>query len=192
MPWPTPYFQPNPKQDCQFYATAYLCRCFGFAEVTAQDVMAFRHTPREIGGEPGRFLSEAHFPEMMFGLEIYPFWLDMTPEHNYGDRWWLGPSQRPWVEQMLADGWLGRIEVMRVREMAHACVLLESRGDAGALIFDPYAGLVVESWEWLLGPGPRHKDTDGWADSHRIEAWYRRATVATERSPTPQPQQSAE
>lgn len=172
--WPVPYKQPNPKQDCQFYACAYLCRALGFPGVTAEDVMVFRSTPRDIGGQSGRMLSEAHYPEMVCGLEMYPFWQDKTPERDYYDRWWLGPDAREWVEQMLADGWLARIDVMRVREMAHACVILETRGDAGALIFDPHAGLVVESWDWLLGPGPRHKDADGWADSHRIEAWYRR------------------
>lgn len=170
MDWPAPYLQPNPKQDCQFYATAYLCRALGHPDVTAEDVMTFRHTPREVGGEPGRFLSEAHYPEMVCALEIDAWWRDRNPHGVQNERWWLGPSQREWVEQMLRDGWLGRIDVMRVREMAHACVLLESRGDAGALIFDPHAGLVVESWQWLLAGGPGH-------DCHRIEAWYRRKEV---------------
>lgn len=173
--WPAPYFQPNPKQDCQFYAIAYLCRSLGFPDVTAEEVMAFRRTPREIGGQPGRFLSEAHFPEDVCGLEMYPFWRDKTPEpeRDYR-RWWLGPSQRSWVEQMLADGWLARIDVMRVREMAHACVVLESRGNDGALIFDPAKGVIIEPWDWLLGPGPHYKDADGYGMAHRIEAWYRR------------------
>lgn len=162
--WPDAYYQPDPSKDCQFYTTAYICRCLGYSDVTAQDVMTFRHTPR---GEAGRFWSEAHYPEEVCGLEMLPYWRDMDEAHHFNDRWWLGPSQRAWVEQMLADGWIAYAHVMRSTVMSHAVTLLEARGDAGVFMMDPVHGPVVESWKWFLSSGPHHGN---WC--HRIEAWY--------------------
>ena len=36
--WPEPYLQPNPREDCGYYATAYIARCLGRSDVTAEQV----------------------------------------------------------------------------------------------------------------------------------------------------------
>ena len=163
MDWPTAYLQPDPKQDCNFYSTAYICRCLGYPDVVADDVRAFRETP----DIEGRYTHEAHYPERLDGIEMQPYWRDHRPDGGFNDRWWLGPTQQSWVEQMLADGWIARADVLRVTFMGHAVVVLESRGDTGVLLMDPVHGMVVEPWEWFLAGGPGH-------ECHRIEAWYRR------------------
>ena len=154
--WPAPYLQPDVTRDCAFYATAYLARCLGRNEISAQSVMAWREqTTRH----------EDYYIEQALGVESRSWWHDKDDDERRV-RWWLGPRGREWVESWLADGWIGGAHVHRISAMTHAVAVLGA-SDAGVLLMDPILGHVVEPWEWFLGVGA------GTFGCHRITAWHR-------------------
>lgn len=156
--WPEPYIQPNPKQDCTFYAAAYIARCLGWPETTAQDVIDWRERENRY---------EHHFLIERDGVETRRWWDDRDDEDERR-RWWLGPGGREWVQRWIRDGWIGYVHIHRIAEMSHAVVLLDAT-DEGALLMDPIYGHVVEPWDWFLGDGP------GNHGAHHIQGWHRRS-----------------
>lgn len=170
MDWPAPYLQPDRSKDCGFYAAAYMARCLGHPETTAQQVMDWR-------AETSRH--EAYHARYALGAEMRTMW-DVFGSDLSRKEFWLGPGTQDWVRGWLADGWIAHLCVHRIAEGGHAAVLLEARDD-GALLMDPIYGHITEPWSWLLGPGPKHND--GWpgaAEDGRpfygctyVEGWYR-------------------
>ena len=171
--WPEPYLQPDRNKDCSFYAQAYVARCLGRTEVTAQDVMDWKQAANR--GET-RYVREAH------AADAYGFW---DAERDGGEEarrpFWLGPAQREWVCDRTAAGWVAQVMVNRKAGMGHAVVLLDGDND-GVLLMDPVFGHVTEPWAWFLGPGPKSEAAE-WPGSapdgrafwgcHFIEGWYR-------------------
>lgn len=152
--WPEPLLQPDKKKDCMIYSTAYLCRCLGYADVTPEQVRAYREETR---------FKEVHFPETL-GIAMDCYW-----RYEDEQRWkqfWLGVEQKAWVQQRLAQGYLALAAVHRVPEMGHIVVLLDA-DETGVLLADPALGHVCETWEWFLGTGARKPGC------HRIDGWYR-------------------
>lgn len=168
--WPAPYLQPDRKQDCGFYAAAYLARCLGYPETTAEQVKAWRAETRK---------HEAYFARDALGCEFRTFW-DVYGDEPARKIFWQGPAAGDWVRSWLADGWIAQVNVHRIADMGHAVVLLEARDD-GAFLMDPISGHMTEPWGWFLGPGVRNGP--GWPGSapdgrafhgcHFIEGWYR-------------------
>lgn len=159
MTYPAPLLQPDPHDGCVYYAVAYICHCFGCAEVTPEQVQAFRKQHNK---------HEGMFPELQCGLQQERFWHYLRLSKEERLLFWLGPGTRPWVEQHFDKGQIGLVTVERVKGIAHAIVALESRGDDGVYIMDPLYGHRVESWDWFLGIGP------GTHGCHHIEGWYSR------------------
>lgn len=161
--WPAPYLQPDRHTGCIEHSTAYICRCLGHSEVTAEQVEAWRRD----GHSDGKHYWEGMYPQMILGHAILRFWKSLG-DHDEAERlrYWLGPGTREWVEQHLAAGQIGLVQVHRIATMAHAVVLLEARGDAGVFLMDPIYGHIIEPWDWFLGIGP------GNHGCHHIEGWY--------------------
>lgn len=161
--WPAPYLQPDPREDCGFYAAAYLARCLGRQDVTADQVKAWRADTR---------CHETQYARRVIGAEMRTFWdeekvvsLVTSPEERR--RWfWLGPGLRGWVTGWLFTGWIAQVMLHRIPEMGHAAVVLGC-SDEGVLLMDPIYGHVTESWDWFLGIGA------GTHGCHFIEGWYR-------------------
>ena len=153
--WPQPLLQPDKQRDCLLYSVAYLCHCCGFMDVTPEQVRQYR---TETGW------MERSFPEKRLSVQAEYYWHYKQPA-DY-QRFWLGLSQRVWVEQHFIDGQIALVCVHRVSEMGHIVVLLEA-DSSGVLLADPIAGHVRETWEWLLGIGP------GMYGCHRVEGWYK-------------------
>lgn len=151
--WPDPLIQPDKKKDCSFHSVAYLCRCFGFLQVTADDVKAFRQRTG---------FKEVHYPEDL-GIAMDCYW--RHEDEQQWRRFWLGIEQRAWVQEHLVQGQIALVSVHRVPEMGHSVVLLEA-DEAGVLLADPAAGHVRETWDWFLGVGP------GTHGCHCIDGWY--------------------
>lgn len=162
--WPGPYLQPDRKKDCGFYAAAYLARCLGRPDVTAEQVKAWRAETRR---------HEDHYAEAVLGAEMRDFWDACTDETasmagNLTDgKFWMGPGAEPWVRSWLADGWIAHVEVHRIAELGHAVVLLDADED-GVLLMDPLSGHITEPWDWFLGVGP------GIRGAHHVAGWYRK------------------
>lgn len=154
--WPAPLLQPDRHKDCLLYSVAYLCHCFGYPEVTPEQVRAFR-------AEQG--LQESTYPATMCRISSDHHWLH-TREKQAFQRFWLGPHQRSWVERSLASGRVGLISVERTPGRAHSLVLLENQGETGVLVMDPLYGHRIDTWEWFLSVGPGHHGC------HRIDGWY--------------------
>lgn len=156
---PEPYYQPAGTRDCSFYAVAYLARCLGHPDVTADQVKDWR-------AATGRH--EDEFISRELGHERRR-WGDDRDDEAARRRWWLGPGSADWVRGWLDAGWLGLSVVHRIASMGHAVAVLDAT-DAGPLLMDPWPGLgghLVEPWDWFLGSGA------GNHGCHRIDAWYR-------------------
>lgn len=161
--WPAPYLQPERHTGCIEHSTAYLCRCLGYADVTADQIGAWRDN----GHTDGKHYWEGMYPSLVLGhAKPQRFWQFYDSDEAEQRRFWLGPGTRPWVEQHLAAGHLALVQLHRIPTMAHAVVLLEARGDEGVFLMDPIYGHVVESWDWFLGIGP------GNHGCHHVEGWY--------------------
>lgn len=168
--WPEPYLQPDRNKDCGYYSAAYVARCLGHPEVTADQVREWRAETRRL---------ETMYAHLALGAEMHHWGI-------YGDAperkiFWTGPKALGWVRGWLADGWIAQVLVHRKAEMAHAVVLLEASDD-GVLLMDPVFGHITEPWGWFLGPGPKAECADwpGIAPDgrpfygcHFIEGWYR-------------------
>lgn len=166
--WPDPYLQPDKRVDCHLYTVAWIARHFGRLDANAEQVRDLREGRVD---PDGKRLSEDHFLDGLADVERDSYWLHYGPPGNGFadvDEWWLGPKHRAWVEQHLAEGWVGYAHIHRVEEMAHAVALLEDRGDVGVLLMDPGVGIIVEPWSYFLSHGTGHPL------SHRISSWYRR------------------
>lgn len=151
-----PYFQPLGSTDCSYYAIAYLARCLGHADVTADQVKAWRAVT---GLHEDRFL----------GVELRAERLGIT--YDEGD-WWLGPTAQPWVTKYLDAGYIGLAVIHRIPTLGHAVAVLAA-SDWGVDLMDPWpvgGGLITEPWDAFLGPGPGHAGV-----THRIACWYRAA-----------------
>lgn len=167
---PAPYLQPDHKQDCGFYAAAYIARCLGHPEVTAERIKAWRAETRK---------HEAYYAREALGAEYRTFW-DVYGDEPERKIFWMGPDAEAWVRDWLADGWIAAVNLHRIAEMGHAAAVLGARDD-GVLLMDPIYGHVTEPWGWFLGPGVRNGP--GWPGSapdgrafhgcHFIEGWYR-------------------
>lgn len=161
--FPEPYLQPDRTRDCGFYGAAYLARCLGFPDVTAEQVKAWR-------SETCRH--EDHYARVALGAQMRTFWDECTDdtasvaENLRRGRFWMGPGTGEWVRSWLADGWIAHAEVMRISAFGHAVVLLDA-SDEGVLLMDPLYGHVIEPWGWFLGSGP------GTPGAHHIAGWYR-------------------
>jgi hypothetical protein len=151
---PVAYLQPDPKRDCGFYATAYIARCLGHPEITAQDVMAWR-------ASTGRH--EDWYLDAELGITAERFAVEPAEHRRI---WWLGPDAQEWVQGWLDRGWIGKAEVHRVPHMVHGVVVLGYSAN-GVELMDPLTGFVTESWEWFLGVG------SGVHGCHHIGGWYR-------------------
>lgn len=154
--WPPPLLQPNRNEGCFTYSMAYLCHCLGYTEVTPDDVRLFREQEHKW---------EGMFPVVRFGAKIERHW-NYEDDRNEWRRYWLGPGTRSWVEKHLTSGQISVIIVERIPAIAHALVLLESKGDEGVLVMDPLYGHRIESWDWFLSIGP------GNHGCHHIDGWF--------------------
>ena len=180
MSWPEPYLQPDRNQDCGFYSAAYVARCLGHPDVTAEQVKAWRE-------ETSRH--ETYHAGAVLGAEVRRFW-DVFDDEPARKIFWLGPGAEDWVRGWLADGWIAQIAVHRIPEMGHAAVLLEASDD-GVLLMDPIFGHMTEPWGWFLGPGTRDgrgRDGDWYGSApdgrkfygcHYVEGWYRARVAET-------------
>lgn len=154
--WPEPYLQPDRTKDCGFYATAYIVRCLGNPDVTADEIKAWRELTR---------YHETAYPRDVTGAQTRTFAsLDVTATERA--EYYMGPGREGWVRRWLEGGWIGYATVFRIPGMAHAVAVLGG-GDDGVLLMDPLSGHVTEPWEWFLGIGP------GRYGCHYIESWYR-------------------
>jgi hypothetical protein len=171
--WPEPYLQPDRTKDCGYYAAAYVARCLGYPETTAEQVRQWRaETTRH----------EAYHAHFALGAEMRTHWTEFRDGPGRAI-FWQGPDAGDWARRWLADGWIAQMAVHRIAEMGHAVVALEA-SDEGVLLMDPIYGHVVEPWDWFLGPGPRAGRQD-WPGStadgrafhgcHYVEGWYRAA-----------------
>jgi hypothetical protein len=162
--FPEPYLQPDRQRDCGFYAAAYIARCLGRPEVTADQVKAWRAETH---------YHEDHYAHRVLGAEMRTFWDECADDtSSMADnlkrgKFWMGPGTEDWVRSWLDKGWIAHVEVMRISALGHAVVLLDA-GNDGVLLMDPLTGHVTEPWEWFLGIGP------GKHGSHHVAAWYRR------------------
>ena len=171
--FPEPYLQPNRNEDCGFYTAAYVARCLGHPDVTAQQVKDWRAETRK---------HEAHYVHDVLGAQMRTHWTEFGHVADEAGRkvFWLGPGTEEWVRSWLADGWLAALNVHRIPEMGHAVALLDA-ADEGVLLHDPIYGHVIEPWGWFLGPGPKHDGSwPGSAPDGRafygctyVEGWYR-------------------
>ena len=175
MTWPEPYLQPDRTKDCGFYAAAYIARCLGRQDITAEQVKAWRAATTR---------HEAYYVTAELGAETRRFW-DVFGDGPERKIFWLGPDAEEWVRGWLAGGWIAQLQVHRIPEMGHAVVLLEA-SDNGALLMDPIYGHITEPWGWLLGPGARNgRETPDWLSPapdgrefygcHYVEGWYRKS-----------------
>ena len=156
--FPEPYLQPDRHEDCGYYAAAYVARCLGHPDVTAEQVKAWR--------------AETHCHETMYalrvlGAEMRRFW-DVYGDEPARKIFWMGPGAENWVRGWLTDGWIAQACLHRIPEMGHAVAVLDA-AEEGVLLMDPIYGHVIEPWEWFLGIGP---GTNG---CHFIEGWYKPA-----------------
>lgn len=169
--WPVPYLQPDRMKDCGYYAQAYLARCLGHPDITADQVRAWREETR---------IHETRYSPNVLGAAYYG-WGDCehgSPEHT---AFWLGPGAQEWLTGWLDGGWIAQIHVHRIPTYGHAAVVLGASDD-GVLLMDPIYGHITEPWGWLLGPGPK-RGNPAWPGSapdgrefygcHFIEGWYR-------------------
>ncbi len=156
--WPAPYLQPEKHTGCIEHSVAYLCRCLGHPDATAEQVAAWREE---------KHCGEWMYPSLVLGIPTERFWQWYEVDEAEQRRFWLGQETRPWVERHLAAGELAIVQLHRIPTMAHAVVLLEARGDEGVFLMDPIYGHIVEPWEWFLGIGP------GNHGCHHVEGWYR-------------------
>ena len=152
--WPSPYLQPDPKRECSFYANAYVARCLGFADVTAQQITTWREQTS---------IHEDHYVDRILGVRGHRHW-DFKYDDGYRSRFWLGPDNRPFVEHWLARH-IAKASVHRIAAMSHAVVALEATDD-GVLIMDPIYGHRIEPWDWFLGTGT------GTHGCHRFDVIY--------------------
>ena len=152
--WPAPYLQPDPHRDCHLYATAYVARCLGKPDATAEAVRALFDSGKR----------EEVYPERETGAPMRAYWREAGGYKN--KVWWLGPHAERWVRFWLRRGWVGLAHIHRIPDMTHCVALLEADDD-GVLIMDPIYGFKREPWAFFLGPGAgRHGLV------HRIDAWY--------------------
>jgi hypothetical protein len=165
--FPAPYLQPDRMKDCGYYTAAYIARCLGHSNVTAEQIKAWRAETH---------YHEDRYAEHALGAEIRTFW-DACPDDTASmaenlrrGKYWMGPGAEEWVLSWLADGWIGHAEVMRISTFGHAVAVLQAV-DAGVLLMDPLYGHIIEPWDWFLGLGP------GNHGAHHIGAWYRRGTT---------------
>jgi hypothetical protein len=165
--FPEPYLQPDRSMDCGFYAAAYIARCLGRPEVTAEQVKAWR---AETLRHEDRYAADA------LGAEIRTFWEEradrgepMADALRRG-KFWMGPGTGEWVRSWLASGWIAHVEVHRIAAFGHAVALLDASDD-GVLLMDPLCGHVTEPWGRFLGSGP------GTPGAHYVAGWYRKAAV---------------
>jgi len=155
--FPDPYLQPVSSRDCSYYTTAYLARCLGHPDVTAEQVMAWRDQTRR---------HEDRYIEQALGIESRAWWADVDNDAACR-RWWLGADGADWVREWITDGWIGYASVHRVDFMTHAVAVLDATED-GVLLMDPVYGHVIEPWDWFLGIGA------GTYGCHHISTWHRR------------------
>jgi hypothetical protein len=166
--FPPPYLQPNRKEDCGFYAAAYIARCLGHPETTAEQVKAWR--------AENAYHEDRYAPRAL-GAEMRTFWDECTDdsasmaENLKRGKFWMGPGTEDWVRSWLDGGWIAHVEVHRITTLGHAVVLLDASDD-GPLLMDPLCGHVVEPWDWFLGSGP------GTHGAHHVAGWYRPAVCA--------------
>jgi hypothetical protein len=170
---PEAYLQPDRNKDCSFYSAAYVARCLGFPDVTADDVKAWRSQSR---------YGEVHYAPQALGADMLNPW---QAEREGGkparDPFWLGPRRRSWVETHLDGGWIAQVMVNRIASMGHAVALL-GHSAQGVRLMDPIYGHMTEPWGWFLGPGSKAECAD-WPGAapdgrpffgcHYIEGWYR-------------------
>jgi hypothetical protein len=153
--------------DCGFYAAAYIARCLGRPEVTAEQVKAWRAET---------LYHEDRYAANVLGAETRNFWDECTdPGEPVADalrrgKFWMGRGTGEWVRSWLADGWIAHVEVHRIAAFGHAVVLLDASDD-GVLLMDPLCGHVTEPWDWFLGSGP------GTPRAHYVAGWYRKVTA---------------
>jgi hypothetical protein len=165
--FPEPYLQPDRNMDCGFYAAAYIARCLGRPEVTAEQVKAWR-------GET--HTHEDRYAAVVLAAEVRTFWGECTDlTASVADalrrgQFWMGPGTGEWVRSWLADGWIAHVEVHRIAAFGHAVVLLDASDD-GVLLMDPLCGYVTEPWDWFLGSGA------GTPGAHYVAGWYRKMAV---------------
>lgn len=152
--WPEPYLQPDPKRDCSFYANAYVARCLGFADVTAEQIKTWREVNNR---------DEDWFIRVELGVVPVSYG-DFMDDDDERRKFWLGPDNRTFVEHWLGTH-VAKASVHRIQEMSHAVVALEARTE-GVLIMDPIFGFRVEPWDWFLGIGA------GTHGCHRLDAIY--------------------
>ncbi len=165
--WPSPYLQPD-NHSCGYYASAYLCRCFGF-DVSAEDLRATATKAGYTGPESYLPLCET-FPVERYGLKRESFW-DYTQNiddkelwRTTGARFYLGGDARRWFTEKLA-GRLALVNVYRAYPTYHMLVALEA-GEGGVIVMDPLFGHRVETWDWFLGSGP------GTNTAHNVAGFY--------------------
>lgn len=171
--WPEPYLQPDRHKDCGFYSAAYVARCLGRADVTAETVKAWRAETR---------YHEAAYAREVLGAEHLRFQrAEDEGDQDARNAFWLGPRRRSWVEGHLDAGWIAQVMLHRIAAMGHAAVVLGYSAE-GVLLMDPIYGHLTEPWEWFLGPGPKAEaaewpgtapDGRAWYGCHFIEGWYR-------------------
>jgi hypothetical protein len=169
--FPEPYLQPNPREDCSYYTAAYIARCLGHPDVTADQVKAWRAETSS---------HETYYAKEMLGAEF------RTHGTEYGDSperkiFWQGPRAKEWTRGWLQDGWIAAVCLHRIAELGHVAAALDCT-DAGVHLMDPIYGHITEPWGWFLGPGPK-AECDNWPGSapdgrafhgcHFIEGWYR-------------------
>src|SRR5205085_203345 len=105
---------PDPSQDCELYAVAYIGRCFGL-DVNAEDV-------RQWYQASGRTVLALYLPKA-YGIACESYWgpKGLVPMRSFG----LVEENRQSVADHLAAGRIGLAHVHRVAEHGHAIVLLE-------------------------------------------------------------------
>ena len=170
--WPEPYLQPNPREDCGYYATAYIARCLGHPDVTAEQVKAWRGETRK---------HEAMYPRDELGARMLRHW-DVHGDSPERKVFWMGPHAEQWVRGWLEGGWIASVMLHRISGMGHGAAVLGC-SDEGVLLMDPLYGHIIEPWGWFLGPGPK-AECDVWPAAapdgrafygcHYIEGWYRK------------------
>jgi hypothetical protein len=154
--FPDPYLQPDRNQDCGYYAAAYVARCLGHPDVTADQVRAWRAETR---------YHETAYAREVLGADVRTFW-DEGDDEKRRKWFWLGPGLANWVMAWTFTGWIGQVMLHRIPDLGHAAVILGA-GPDGVLLMDPIYGHVTEPWEWFLGIGP------GKYGCHFIEGWYK-------------------
>jgi hypothetical protein len=171
--FPEPYLQPDRQKGCGFCSAAYVARCLGRPDVTAEMVKAWRAETR---------YHEVAYAREVLGAEHLRFGLaEDAGDQDGRNAFWLGPRRREWTERHLDAGWTAQVMLHRIAGMGHAAVVLGHSAE-GVLLMDPVYGHVTEPWGWFLGPGPKAEcpDWPGTAPDgrpfygcHFIEGWYR-------------------